>query len=198
MKRTLILISAVLLALALLAPAADAKSKPRLKPCKDAKLVPSKPSQVKRLNLATRCLINQERVKRGLSRLKQNKALQSSSDWQAEDMLSHSYFDHARAHGPDFVDRVLKFGYANEASGYEIGENIAWASSSIATPKQMVQMWMASPPHRENILTKAFRDQAVSALWSDGGTGGDYAKSGGPFVIYVNQFGRKYGPMRKR
>jgi hypothetical protein len=87
---------------------------------------------------------------------------------------------------------LLRFGYKDGASGYSIGENIAWASSSIASPKKIVSMWMHSPPHKANILTKDFRDQAVSALWSDGGVGGDYANSNGPFVVYVNQFGRRF------
>jgi uncharacterized protein YkwD len=175
-------------ALLLIAPAAGAKTKP----CKDASLVPTKASQAKRLQSATRCLINRERTKRGLKRLANNTPLQKSSDWQANDMVANEYFDHTRDGGPSFADRILRFGYNDGANGYSIGENIAWASSGIAAPKKMVSLWMHSPPHRANILTKDFRDQAVSALWSDGGVGGDYANSGGPFVIYVNQFGRRY------
>ena len=47
---------------------------------------------------------------------------------------------------------ILRFGYAEDAKGFEIGENIAWASQSIATPRKMVSLWMNSPPHRRNIL----------------------------------------------
>jgi uncharacterized protein YkwD len=177
-----------LTALLLMAPAVGAKTKP----CKDAALIPTKATQAKRLQSATRCLINRERTKRGLKALKNNTPLQKSSDWQAQDMLAHEYFDHSRPGGPAFAERILRFGYRDGASGYSIGENIAWASSSIASPKKMVSMWMHSPPHKANILTKDFRDQAVSALWSDGGVGGDYANSNGPFVVYVNQFGRRF------
>lgn len=173
--------------LLLVAPGAQAG-----KPCKDASLVPTSASQSLRLQRATRCLINRERTKRGLKALKANTPLQKSSDWQAQDMLANVYFDHSRPGGPEFSERILRFGYADGADGYFIGENIAWASASIASPKKMVSLWMHSPPHRRNILTKGFRDQAVSALWSDGGVGGDYADSGGPFLIYVNQFGARY------
>lgn len=195
-KRSTLPLIAMLLALCLTASPAGAMHSP--KPCKDARLVPTKPSQIKRLQQATRCLINRERKKRGLPSLHQNTSLQKSSDWQAADMQTYAYFDHSRPDGPEFVDRVLKYGYGADASGYVIGENIAWASSPIASPKQMVKLWMNSPPHRENILTKSFRDQAVSARWVDQSVGGDYASAGGPFLIYVNQFGRMYGPMRKR
>ncbi len=196
MKRSSLILFAAILVLCLTAAPVSAKHSP--KPCKDARLVPTKASQAKRLQQATRCLINRERKKRGLPSLHQNKSLQKSSDWQAADMESYAYFDHSRPDGPEFVDRILKYGYSTGASGYEIGENIAWASSPIASPKQMVKLWMNSPPHRENILTRTFRDQAVSALWVDQSVGGDYASAGGPFLIYVNQFGRMYGPMRKR
>lgn len=192
------LLLGALVALMLAPTAAQSATKKSRKACKDATLVPTVPSQMKRIDLATRCLINRERARRGLPKLKQNKALQGSSLWQAQDMLSFNYFDHARDGGPEFADRILRFGYASKASGYEIGENIAWASSSIATPKKMVKLWMDSPPHRENILTKSFRDQAVGAIWSESLPGGAYAESNGPFVVYVNQFGRLYGPMRKR
>lgn len=178
----------VVVALLLLAAPAAAKQKP----CKYATLVPSSADQMKRVAIATRCLINRERTRRGLKRLKFNQPLQDSSAWQAQDMLDHAYFDHQRKGGPEFVDRILRFGYADDADGYLLGENIAWASTPIATPKKMVKLWMNSPPHRGNILTKAFRDQGLAALWSAGGVGGAYADSNGPFVIFVNQFGRRY------
>lgn len=196
MKRALSLALCIVAALAIGVAPAGAKSKS--KPCKDAKLMPSKASQMKRIERATRCLINKERKKHHLARLTANDSLQKSSRWQGYDMLTHAYFDHSRPDGPAFADRILRFGYAQLASGYEIGENIGWASDSIASPRQMVKMWMNSPSHRENILTGTFRDQAIDAIWSAGGVGGAYADSNGPFVIYVNQFGRQYGPMRKR
>jgi uncharacterized protein YkwD len=107
-------------------------------------------------------------------------------------MIEFEYFDHVRPDGPEFVDRILRFGYAADSNGYSIGENIAWASQPIASPKKMVSLWMHSPPHRKNILTKGFRDQAVSAVWSGGGVGGAYENSGGPFLVYTNQFGAQF------
>lgn len=184
MRRILMVSCAALL---LLVPSAGAKTKH----CKDASLVPTAANQSIRLQRATRCLINRERTKRGLKAMKADASLQKSADFQAGDMLKYEYFDHSRPGGPEFAERILRFGYAKGADGYLIGENIAWASASIASPKQLVKMWMHSPPHRKNILTREFRDQAVSALWSDGGVGGAYAGSGGPFLIYVNQFGER-------
>lgn len=167
------------------APPADAK------PCANANRVPKAATDAPKLQVATRCLINVERKKKGLVPLKVNGPLQKSSAWQADDMLQFQYFDHFREGGPEFGERILRFGYADDADGYAIGENIAWASSPIATPKKIVKLWMNSPPHRKNILTKGYRDQGLVALWSAGGVGGAYKDSGGPFVIFVNQFGQR-------
>lgn len=174
--------------LLLAAPAGAAKKKA----CKDARLVATGPEQAQRLQRATRCLINRERTKRGLKSLKTNNDLLKASDWQNRDMLAYTYFDHVRPDGPDFADRILRFGYADDARGYSIGENLAWGSQGIATPRKMVKLWMKSPAHRRNILTKGFRDQAVSAVWSAGNVGGAYANSGGPFLVYTNQFGTRF------
>lgn len=173
------------------APRADAKTGKKSNTCANANLVPSRAADLAKLQRATRCLINRERAKRGLRSMLANGALLKSSDWQAGDMIEHEYFDHNRKDGPDFGERILRFGYAADADGYALGENLAWATATIATPSRMVKLWMNSPGHRKNILTRGFRDQAVAAVWSDGNVGGAYAQSGGPFVVFVNQFGQR-------
>jgi uncharacterized protein YkwD len=190
-RRSRRIVTTVLLAVAAVlgaAPGASAAGRS----CPDAGLVPTRPDQLHRLQRATRCLVNRERVRHHLKALRLNGELEKSALWQGDDMLQHQYFDHSRPDGPDFVERILRFGYASTADGYMLGENLAWASSPIATPRKMVRMWMNSPPHRRNILTRAFHEQAIGAVWSGGGVGGAYADSGGPFVIFVNQFGRRY------
>lgn len=187
------LVLAVVIAVWAFAPRADAKTRSVKKGgrCAWANYVPKSAADMPKLQKATRCLVNIQRKRRGLKPMAANSFLFKSSDWQADDMLTHEYFDHNRQGGPDFGDRILRFGYADGALGYALGENLAWASSNIATPKKMVRLWMHSPGHRKNILTKGFRDQAVAAVWSDGNVGGAYAQSGGPFVVFVNQFGQR-------
>lgn len=181
-------------ALLLVLPATDAAAKRASKHarCADSNLVIQNAKQQPRLERATRCLINHERRRRGLKTLRKNSDLQKSAAWQAGDMLSNEYFDHKRPGGPEFAERVLITGYADDANGYLIGENLAWASAPRATPRKIVAMWMRSRAHRRNLLTRGFRDQGLATRWSPGGVGGDYAKSGGPFVIFVSQFGRRY------
>lgn len=188
------LVLGVVVAVWAFAPRADAatkKSGKKADTCANANLAPAKPADLPKLQRAIRCLVNRERSRRGLKSMLANGALLKSSVWQADDMIEHEYFDHNRKDGPDFGERILRFGYADGADGYALGENLAWATATIATPSKMVKLWMNSPGHRKNILTKGFRDQAVAAVWSDGNVGGAYAQSNGPFVVFVNQFGQR-------
>lgn len=159
--------------------------------CRDADLVPTSSKYAPRIERSLRCLVNAERKKRKLKSLKLSPELKLSSEWQGLDMLTHGYFDHLRDGGPEFAKRILDFGYGGRY-GYQIGENLAWSSARIATPKRIVRMWLKSRTHRRNMLTRAYRDQAISAIWSDGGVSGDYAGADGPLLVFVNQFGRSY------
>ena len=159
--------------------------------CPNADLKPASAADVPAAESATRCLVNRERHKRGLRSLKFNGNLQQSSDWQANDMFSNEYFAHQRDGGPGFVGRITRFGYAKNSGGYSLGENIAWSTSDAASPREIVSMWMGSPGHKQNILRRQFREQAISALYVNGTLGGDY-DGAGPVVIYVNQFGTRY------
>lgn len=160
--------------------------------CRNADLAPATPAELKRAETATQCLINQERRQRGLKSTRYNKHLRKAAEWQGKDMIRHEYFDHNRSGGPSFVGRISRFGYGKKSNGYSLGENLAWAPQSVATPREMVRMWMESPGHRANILRSVYREQAVAAIYSDGGVGGDYEESDGPFVVYVSQFGKRY------
>lgn len=174
-------------AAALLAPAGAGAAS-----CANADLSPQTVEEVAQAEKATLCLVNAERRKRHMRKLRYNRNLYKSSRWQADDMVAYAYFDHARDGGPSFAGRITRFGYSKKSRGYTLGENLAYASNPGATPREMVAMWMDSPGHRANILRRAFREQAVAAVLVDGDAiGGDYSGAG-PVAIYVNQFGARY------
>ncbi len=159
--------------------------------CPNADLQPASAADVPAAQTATRCLVNRERRKRGLRSLRFNADLQQSSNWQANDMVANQYFAHERDGGPGFVSRITRFGYGKSSGGYSLGENIAWSTTTGASPREIVSMWMHSSGHKQNILRKQFKEQAVAAIYVDGPLGGDY-DGNGPLVIYVNQFGTRY------
>jgi uncharacterized protein YkwD len=111
---------------------------------------------------ATLCLINREREGSGERPLAVNARLEEISQSHSQDMASADYFDHTGPHGDSPESRMRAAGYlSGSVSGYEIGENIAWGTLWLATPRSIVAAWMASAGHRANILDGHFRDTGI-------------------------------------
>jgi uncharacterized protein YkwD len=108
------------------------------------------------IDQATLCLLNVERTTRGLRALKENTHLDKASLGHSRDMVRKKYFQHG-----NFEGRIKKSGYLSGASGWGIGENIAWGGGQFSTPKSIVSMWMHSPGHRANILSRQFKDIGI-------------------------------------
>ena len=141
--RTLVL--SILATLLLAAPAAAA--------CEGANVVPTR-STLERASKATICLMNQERVKRGLPRLQDSSALQRVATAHSRDMVRRDYFSHVSPGGSTLSDRLAKIASTG-------GENIAWGYGNLGSPRATVKMWMNSPGHRANVLRRAFRKAGV-------------------------------------
>jgi uncharacterized protein YkwD len=54
---------------------------------------------------------------------------------------------------------MRRAGYARGC--FAVGENLAWVTPG-ATPRQVLRMWLASPPHRANLLDVRFRDTGLA------------------------------------
>ena len=135
---------------------------------------------------ATLCLINAERRKRGLRKLRHNRRLAKAAACHARDMVRRDYFSHDSPSGSDFVDRIRRAGYLRRTSGgWSLGENLAWGSGSMASPQAIVHAWMHSTGHRRNILTRRFTEIGI-AFVRDAPTEGI-----GQAATYVTEFGRR-------
>ena len=105
-------------------------------------------------------LVNQERVKNGLSALTQDWELSRVARFKSQDMKDNSYFSHTSPiYGSPF-DMIKNFGISYRAAG----ENIAKGQ---ATPQAVVNTWMNSSGHRANILNKSYKKIGVGYV-SDG------------------------------
>lgn len=91
--------------------------------------------------------VNATRAAHGLHALRIDNHLEGAARSHSQDMLARNYF----AHG-DFAARMASF----HASGAYLGENIAWGSGPYATAQAVVNMWLASPPHRANLLRPGY------------------------------------------
>lgn len=138
---------------------------------------------------ATLCLVNQQRTDRGERALTFNGKLERSAQDHSENMVVGDYVSH---YGPDDEtpsQRMRAVGYIySDDIGYETGENIAWGTLYLATPKAIVQAWMESPGHRENILDRRYRETAVGvvaevpAAYAEGQTGAIYTQDFGVLI----------------
>ncbi len=101
------------------------------------------------------CLINRARRSRGLEPLAAPKSLTRAADHKSGDILRCDEFSH-EACGREFTHWMTHFGY----HGCSEGENIAWGSGSLGTPRSIFRAWMHSQGHRENILG-AYEDTGI-------------------------------------
>ena len=154
--------------------------------CDDAAAMPAQASD-DAVRDATLCLLNAERTARGLGKLRAEDTLERVAGRYARQMVRDQFFDHTSPGGSTMVSRIKATTYLRGVTSWSVGENLAWGSGPLATPKATVQAWMHSAGHRANILDRDFSevgigiaDGAPVALGGDGGG-----------ATYVTDFGRR-------
>ena len=101
---------------------------------------------------------NTQREKYGLPPLKENAELDASAAIKIEDMFQKQYFAHISPTGEGVGDLAEQAGYKFIA----IGENLALGN--FENDGTLVQAWMDSPGHRENILNTRYQEIGVAVL----------------------------------
>ena len=132
---------------------------------------------------ATLCLLNGERADRGLVALKPDRRLQRAAAVHGGDMVQHGYFSHDGRNGSKPAERIRAAGYLSSGGAWRIGENLAWGTGELASPRSILAAWMDSPGHRANILQPAYREIGVSVL------AGNPASRNGAGATFVTEFG---------
>ena len=129
-------------------------------------------------------LVNAERANAGLPPLKRATPLDQAARYHATDMGQDDYFDHAthdRVDGQSVYvcawDTRIGTYYANREW---LAENIAYG---LDTPQRVMQGWMGSPGHRDNILHREMWEIGVG--YSEGSS--TYRRH------WVQDFGRRSG-----
>jgi len=113
------------------------------------------------LSDATICLLNEQRAAAGLGPLTASAPLGTTAQHYAEYMVSDAHFAHMDESGHNVVYRVLSTDPALANRWVVLGENLGWGTYSLATPRSMVEGWMNSPTHRDNILYPQFDEIGV-------------------------------------
>jgi uncharacterized protein YkwD len=138
------------------------------------------------IRAAVLCLVNRERAAHGERPLRPNRRLRRAAQGHSVSMANEDYFEHVGPRGQTPLARMRSVGYIPSARvGYAVGENIAWGTQWLATPKAIVASWMRSPGHRANILDARFRDTAIGVSSRPPAA----FAHGQPGAIYTQDFG---------
>ncbi len=153
--------------------------------CVNTRLRPSA-TNTALIRAATLCLINRERMVHGERALRPNKRLRRAAQAHSVSMAFGDYFEHDGPSGQTPLARLRDAGYISSSRvGYEVGENIAWGTLYLATPRAIVAAWMASPGHRANILDVRYRETGIGVSPHPPAS----LAHGQPGAIYTQDFG---------
>ncbi len=154
-------------------------------PCEGTELMPS-PADLELVRAAVLCLINRERADHLETPLTTSADLQRAAEAHSAEMVSQDFFQHVSPGGSTPVTRATSAGYIpSPLVGYVIGENLAWATLTLATPEAIVAAWMASPAHRANILEAEYRETGIGVAAETPARLGE----GAPGATYTQEFG---------
>jgi hypothetical protein len=122
-------------------------------------------------------LTNEERKKKGLPEVTEDPRLNAAAMEKARNMFEENYWAHYSPSGKDpwgFIQAAgYKFSYA--------GENLA---RNFYTSNEVVQAWMNSPTHRDNIVNSHYSNIGIAVL--------EGTLNGQKTTLVVQEFGRPY------
>lgn len=131
------------------------------------------------------CLTNYARRHFGLSPLSLSPTLTTAGDAKLQADISCGVFSHEPCGRP--FDTVFA-SYTAGAPAFRIGENIAWGTGTFGTPRSIMDAWLHSTAHRENILTPDFEELGIGYLSNQAFQG--YVG----VVLWSQQFGDRTAP----
>lgn len=100
---------------------------------------------------------NEKRSEAGLTLLTLNDTLSQAAANKAVDMFSKNYWAHNSPEGKTPWDFIVGSGYRYTVAGENLAKNFS-------TSRNVVDAWMASPTHKENILKQSYRDVGFAVV----------------------------------
>lgn len=100
---------------------------------------------------------NAEREKKGLPALVEDPRLNEAALKKGENMFEENYWAHYSPTGKDPWGFISKAGYNFSYAGENLARNFY-------SPKDVVDAWMASPSHRDNIINTRYKNIGIAVL----------------------------------
>jgi uncharacterized protein YkwD len=127
-----------------------------------------------------RCLVAETRAAHGQPALRSVSSLSRSASAKAATVGRCRSFSHTPC-GQTMTAPMRRSGYAKGC--YSVGENLAWISRG-ATPREVLDGWLESPPHRATLLDRQYRDTGVARRVVS-------ISGAGRVEVWVQHFGRR-------
>jgi hypothetical protein len=96
-------------------------------------------------------ITNEKRAENGLSALTINSQLGQAAQLKAQNMFSENYWAHNSPSGKTPWDFINSSGYRYTIAGENLAKNFM-------SSRNVVDAWMASPSHRENLLKPGYKE----------------------------------------
>ncbi len=106
---------------------------------------------------AMACLVAYVRSRAGLPSLRLVHDLDKAATLKVDADLRCGEFSHTPC-GDSFLAVFSRSGYLRATSAYAVGENLAWAAGGRNSPREIMRLWLHSPPHLANLLSRTWRD----------------------------------------
>lgn len=116
--------------------------------------------------------VNEIRVENDLNELEHSDEIAGIARTHSQDMNEREYFSHTNPEGESPADR---FGDLYPAECRAVGENLAYIQTGVGSggsaeeiAERIVEGWMNSEGHRENILRDGWDSQGIGVYMDDG------------------------------
>jgi uncharacterized protein YkwD len=131
--------------------------------------------------------INAIRASRGRRPLRVSRQLSAAAAFHTNQMGLRGFFEHESANGAEFWKRIERFYPVLPGRSWSVGENIVWGAPDLSAAGA-VREWMNSPPHRENLLSREWREIGLGGAHFESAPG---TYRGGPVTIVTADFGTR-------
>lgn len=129
--------------------------------------------------------LNRVRVARGLAAVSSQAGLREAATEHSRSMLVQGFFAHESPDGTPFHNRIRKHYPSQGWQMWSVGETLLSSGGSLDA-RAIVAAWLASPPHRQVILSPSWRKVGIAAVYRPDAPG---AFGGGEALAVTADFG---------
>jgi uncharacterized protein YkwD len=132
--------------------------------------------------------VNILRVRHGLRRLRVSPGLTAAATQHSASMAQKGYFAHESADGSSFFKRIAYYYPYRGFGRWSAGENILYSTPDIDSGGAL-RLWLNSPEHRANLLSRSWREIGLGAFHAASAPG---VYNGDAVTVVTADFGVRY------